>query len=268
MKIQMLPSTIDENGRASARQHLMSIIIDDCVAIDAGCLAMACSDLQRRQVRDIVLTHPHLDHIAGLPLFIDDLFSTLTAPIRVHATREIIDILERDIFNWAIYPRFSELLNDFGPVVEYLEFLQGANFDVRHLSIRSVAVHHKVSANGFIVSDGRVSIAITGDTAETDEIWELCNTTPDLKAVLAECAFPDEMDKLASVSDHLTPRRLAREIEKLHDHALPVFVINIKPMFREKVVEQIEALNLPRVEILEVSKIYEFESEPPVVAGG
>src|SRR5213080_3623864 len=125
MRIQILPSTIDENGRASKRQHLMSLVIDDRVAIDAGSLAFSCTDLQRSQIRDILLTHTHLDHIAGLPLFIDDLFSKLTEPVRVHATREMIDILERDLFNWSIYPRFSELSNDFGPVIEYREIGSG-----------------------------------------------------------------------------------------------------------------------------------------------
>ena len=52
MRIQMLPSTIDENGRASVRQHLLSIIIDDAVAIDAGSLAFSCTNKQRQQVRD------------------------------------------------------------------------------------------------------------------------------------------------------------------------------------------------------------------------
>ena len=173
----MLPSTIDENGKASARQHLLSMVIDDSVAIDAGCLAFSCSDAQRARVRDVILTHTHLDHIAGLPLFIDDLFGSLKHPIRVHATREMIDILERDIFNWSIYPRFSELSNDNGPVVEYREFERGSKFDVKHLSVQSVAVNHNVSASGYVISDGKISVAITGDTAETDNIWEVCNST-------------------------------------------------------------------------------------------
>lgn len=258
MKIQMLPSTIDENGMASARQHLLTIIVDDCVAIDAGCLAFSCSDLQRRQVRDVVLTHTHLDHIAGLPLFIDDLFATLTEPICVHATREMIDILERDLFNWEIYPRFSELTNSNGPVVVYNEFLQGDVFNVKHLTIQSVAVNHKVSANGYIVSDCDGSIVITGDTAETDEIWEACNRTPGIKAALVECAFPDELSELAHVSDHLTPSSLKTELEKLDNRTFPVYVVNMKPMYREKVIEQLEAANISQLEILTIGKVYEF----------
>ncbi|HEX3100946.1 MAG TPA: 3',5'-cyclic-nucleotide phosphodiesterase [Pyrinomonadaceae bacterium] len=257
MRIQLLPSTIDENGQASQRQHLLSIVVDDAVAIDAGSLAFSCSNKQRSQVRDIILTHTHLDHIAGLPLFIDDLFATLTSPIRIYATREMIDILERDIFNWSIYPRFSELSNDYGPVIEYREFARGAAVDVAHLSIRSIAVNHQVAANGYIVSDGRISVGITGDTAETDDIWKVCNETADLKAVLVECAFPDELGDLASVSHHLTPSRLETELRKFKVDC-PVFVINMKPMYREKVIAQLDEANIPRVQVLEVGKVYEW----------
>ena len=258
MRVQLLPSTIDEDGRASARQHLMSIIIDDRVAVDAGSLAFSCSDLQRNQVRDIILTHTHLDHIAGLPLFIDDLFATLTEPIRVHATREVIETLERDIFNWAVYPRFSELMNKSGRVVEYHEFKQGNKFAAQHLTVTSVGVNHKVAASGYVISDGKVSIGITGDTAETDDIWDLFNTFADMKAVLVECAFPNEMSDLAAVSNHLTPQKLARELEKFSNPECEVYVINLKPMYRETIVKEIGQLNTRRISILDVGKVYDW----------
>jgi ribonuclease BN (tRNA processing enzyme) len=258
MKVQLLPSTIDECGRASARQHLMSIIIDDRVAIDAGSLAFSCSDVQRRDVRDIVLTHTHLDHIAGLPLFIDDLFATLREPVRIHATNEMIEILERDIFNWSVYPRFSELKNDHGPVVEYHQFERGGRFSVQHLDIRSVAVNHKVSASGYILSDGKVSIGITGDTAETDDIWDAFNNTDDLKAVLVECAFPNELGELASVSNHLTPQKLEKEIRKLQRPDCEIHIINLKPMYRERILAEISELDTDRLNILEVGTVYEW----------
>lgn len=258
MRVQLLPSTIDEDGRASARQHLMSIVIDDQVAIDAGCLAFSCSDIQRRQVRDIILTHPHLDHTAGLPLFIDDLFATLSEPVRVHAVREVIEILERDIFNWAVYPRFSELTNESGRVLEYREFDMGGEFPVKHLKIKSVPVNHKVSASGYVISDQQSAIGITGDTAETDEIWTALNSFPNLRALLVECAFPNEMGELAGVSDHLTPHKLERELAKFHNDDCEVYVINMKPMYRNKIVDQIEQLSTRQVKILDVGKVYEW----------
>jgi ribonuclease BN (tRNA processing enzyme) len=258
MRLQLLPSTIDEDGRASARQHLLSIIINDRVAVDAGSLAFACSDLQRRQIRDIVLTHTHLDHIAGLPMFIDDLFATLTEPIRIHATSAMIETLERDIFNWSIYPRFSELSNSFGPVVEYREFKPGDEVALDGLTVRGIPVNHRVDANGFLISDGKVSVAITGDTASTDAIWQECGTCDDLAAVFVECAFPDELAELAGVSYHLTPYGLKQEVSKLNGRDIPVYVINLKPMYRDRVIEQIEAADMAGVEVLEVGRVYEF----------
>jgi cAMP phosphodiesterase len=258
MKVQLLPSTIDENGRASARQHLLTIIVDDTVAIDAGCLAFSCSDLQREQVRDILLTHTHLDHIAGLPLFIDDLFSSIDEPITIHATREMIDTLEQHVFNWLIYPRFSELQNSHGDVVRYREIEQGSRFDVRHLSIQSVAVNHKVPASGYVISDGSTAFAVTGDTAETEDFWAVCRNVVGLKGVLVECAFPDELSRLAAASYHLTPSKLASELAKLGKRDYPVYVINIKPMYRQKVIDEIRATGLDGVEVLDVGRVYDL----------
>jgi len=257
MKVQLLPSTIDENGKASARQHLLTMVIDDRVAIDAGCLAMSCSDQQRANIRDILLTHTHLDHIAGLPMFIDDLFATLKEPVRIHATAQMIETLERDIFNWSIYPRFSELTNENGAVVEYREFTSGERFDVAHLSIQAVPVNHKVAANGYIVSDGNATIAVSGDTAETHEFWDACDGAENLKALFVECAFPDELEGLASVSHHLTPKRLKAELAKLGSREIPIYVINIKPMYREQVVSQLAELAIPNMAVFELGRVYE-----------
>ena len=233
-------------------------MIDDRVAIDAGSLATSVSDAQRENIRDVLLTHAHLDHIAGLPLFIDDLFANLIEPVRVHARREVIEVLERDVFNWAVYPRFSELQNGNGPVLEYREI--GANdfFDVAHLEIRSVDVNHKVISSGFVVRGDDKSIALSGDTAEMDAFWEVINGTQGLSALLIECAFPNDLGDLADISHHLTPNRLARELDKFQNKDCPVYVVNLKPMYRETIIEEIRSLRLSSVEILEVGKVYEF----------
>src|SRR5215218_4460509 len=175
MKFQLLPSSFDENGRASARQHLACFIVDDLVAFDAGSLAMATTDEQKKRIRDVVISHAHLDHIAGLPLYIDDLFATIKRPIQIHATAEVIEILERDIFNWSVYPRFSELRNDHGVVLEYRPFETEKEFSVKHLTVKAINVNHKVPSVGFIVRDEKSAFALTNDTAAVNRFWDVIN---------------------------------------------------------------------------------------------
>ena len=258
MKFQLLPSSFEENGQASARQHLACFVVDDTVAIDAGSLAMATSSAQKKQIRDVILTHAHLDHIAGLPLFIDDLFATLRRPIQVFATAEVIEILERDIFNWSIYPRFSELKNANGKVMEYRPFQTGEEFSVQHLQVKAVKVNHKVPCFGLIVSDGETKFALTSDTAEMDEFWQVLNAEANLSAVLVECAFPNELEELAHISYHLTPKMLKKELEKINSPNCLIYVVNIKPMYRDDIVRQIAELNLENLQILEVGQVYEW----------
>ena len=259
MKLQLLPSTFEPDGAASPRQHLTCLVIDDTVAVDAGSLAMAATSIQQKQIRDIVLTHAHLDHIAGLPLFIDDLFSTLNEPVTVHATSMVIEILERDVFNWSVYPRFSELSNSNGPVLKYKSFDPGSAFRVRHLTFHPVDANHKVPCSSFVISDGVSRIGVSGDTAESDAFWSLIEDYHDLSAVLLECAFPNELGDLAEAAFHLTPNRLKTEIAKSSvGKTSPVYIVNMKPMFRDAIVKQISELGLSNLHILDVGKVYEW----------
>ncbi len=257
MKFQLLPSTFDDNGCASARQHLACFVVDDLIAFDAGSLGMSANSVQKSKIRDVVISHAHLDHIAGLPLYIDDLFATIKRPINIYATGEVIEILERDIFNWSIYPRFSELTNDYGIILKYCPFVVEEVFKVKHLTVKPVGVNHKVPSVGFIVSDQITTFALTNDTSEINRFWEVVNEEKNLSAIMVECAFPDELEGLACNSHHLTPAKLKTELAKLKQNC-PIFVVNIKPMYFEQVCRQIKELNIANLEILEVGRVYEW----------
>jgi len=255
MKFQLLPSSFEEDGSPSARQHLACLVINDRLAIDAGSLAMAATDDIRRQLRDIVLTHAHLDHIAGLPLFVDDLFASLDRPIMVHALKDVIEVLERDVFNWSVFPRFSELSTASGPAIEYKAVQYGNNFEAAGLDCTLFRTDHKVPSAGVIVSDGESTVVITGDTATLDTLSEAVSDIEDLRAILVECAFPNELADIARNSHHMTPAVLDEQLTKLRP-ACPVFVINIKPRYRDEVVQQLDELKIKGLEVMSVGKPY------------
>lgn len=258
MRIQLLPSTFDAQGVATLEQRLTCFLIDDCVAVDAGSIAIALTNEQRSTVKDIIVTHPHLDHIASLPIFIDDLYTTLQQPMRVHATEEVIELLERDVFNWNVYPRFSDLKNDYGRVMEYVPIPIGKPFPVAHLSVVAIPVNHIVPTVGLIVSDGQKSVAFSSDTAETDEFWKILNEMTELDALLIEASFPNRLARLAEVSRHFTPASLGQELKKLNHNGIDIMAVHLKPTYRDEIVEQLKALKIPKLSVMEPGKVYSW----------
>ncbi|MFL6212196.1 MAG: 3',5'-cyclic-nucleotide phosphodiesterase [Pyrinomonadaceae bacterium] len=258
MKIQLLPSTFDSAGRATPEQRLTCFLIDDRVAVDAGSIALALTDAQHQTLRDVIVTHPHMDHMATLPIYIDDMFALLTEPIRVHATEEVIALLERDVFNWTVYPRFSELSNGTCKVMEYVPFRTGEEFTVAHLRVTATAVNHIVPTVGLIVSDGAKTVGFTSDTAATEEFWQLVNRAPTVVAIFIEASFPNSMSKLAEVSGHLTPEGVGAELRKLTHNHLDVLAVHLKPSYRQMLVEELNALGIPRLSAMEPGREYEW----------
>ena len=258
MKLQLLPSTFDAQGRATLEQRLTCFLIDDRVAIDAGSIAIALTAEQRETVRDIIVTHPHMDHIASLPIFIDDLYPTLKQPMRVYATAEVIDLLERDVFNWNVYPRFSDLKNDYGPVMQYIPIPKGGSFQVAHLQVTAVPVNHIVPTVGLLVTDGKSSLAFSSDTAETDEFWKVVNETKHLDALLIEASFPDEMAQLAHVSRHFTPSSLGKELRKLTHNGMDILAVHLKPTHRQTIIDQLAALKIPKLSVMNPGEVYHW----------
>lgn len=228
------------------------------MTVDAGSLGLALTEPQRRTVRDVIVTHPHMDHIASLPIFVDDLFGELKEPVRIHGTAEVIELLERDVFNDSVYPRFAELRNQHGPVMEYVPFKTGELFSVAHLQVLAVDVNHIVPTVGLLVSDGRSTVLFSSDTAETDELWKVANGAPHLDALFIEASFPNSMRELASVSKHLTPETMAEELKKLNHNGIDVLAVHVKPAYRAKVIEEIQALGIDKLSVMEAGKVYEW----------
>lgn len=258
MNIQLLPSSFDAGGRATQAQRLTCFLIDDRVTVDAGSLGIALTEEQRRTVRHVIVTHPHMDHIASLPIFVDDLFAELDNPIYIYATQEVIDLLERDVFNDNVYPRFAQLKNERGRVMEYVPFTVGQEFSVAHLRVTAVPVNHIVPTVGLLVSDGKSTVAFSSDTAETEEFWSMVNRAPSLDALFIETSFPNSMSRLAEVSKHLTPAMLSEELRKLNHNGIDILAVHLKPAYRETVIRELAELGIDNLRVMEAGRKYQW----------
>lgn len=245
-------------GGSSPGQGMTSFLIDDTVALDAGWLSFGLPLRQQEKIRDVLISHAHLDHTASLPFLIDNCFSAPGFHLRIHGIEEVIEVLRRHLFNGKTWPDFSTLPSALSPVLRFVEVPgDGRPFEVGGLTCRAVPVAHPVPTTGFIIEKGRSAIAFSSDTGPTEKFWQAANATRNLKAVITEASFPDEMGDLARLSGHFTPRTLALELDKL-ERDVPVYIYGRKPRFVKEVTKELRALRNPRLRLLEQGTSYRF----------
>jgi cAMP phosphodiesterase len=236
---------------------MTSLLLNDTVALDAGWATEALTLRQQVRLKDIVISHSHLDHTCCLPFLIDNNYSAPGFSLRIYGIKEVIAAMKSHLFNNHTWPDFTCLPNDLTPVLKLVEVEPEQPFHVNGLRIRAVPVSHLVPTTGFIVEDKKGAIAFSSDTGPTLRFWEVVNEVKNLKAVITETSFPNELHELAHVSGHLTPATLDLELSKLKKK-VPVYVYGFKPKHVAALVRQIRGLKRRNLHLLEQGRTYHF----------
>jgi cAMP phosphodiesterase len=255
VKITLAPPAI--NSAPHAPPHfLTTYLVNDSVAVDAGCLGFLGDLDQQQRVRHVLISHTHIDHVASLPIFLENVVGE-SPPVTIHATAPVLECLQKDMFNDRIWPNFIALTRDGEPFVKLAAIQPGKTFTIDGLRITPVEVNHIVPTCGFIVEDDAAAAVIASDTGPTDEIWKRANTLPTLKAVFLEATFPDSMSGLAEVAKHLTPATFAAETRKLKT-GVRLIAVHLKARVYGQIVTELNALRLADLEIAKYGEPYQF----------
>jgi cAMP phosphodiesterase len=236
---------------------MTAFLVNDSLSLDAGWVSGALSLKEQVKVKDILISHSHLDHTCTLPFLIDNNFSSPGFSLRIYAIPEVIASMKNHLFNNHTWPDFTSLPNDLTPVLKLVEVEPEVPFEINGLTIRAVEVSHIVPTTGFILEDRKGAIAFSSDTGPTERFWEVVNSIKKLRAVITETSFPNELQDLASVSGHLTPQTLDRELGKL-DRKVPVFLYGGKPKHLATLKKQVTALKRRDLRFLVQGKTYRF----------
>ncbi|NBS91395.1 3',5'-cyclic-nucleotide phosphodiesterase [bacterium] len=234
------------------------MLVNESIAIDAGAIGLFSSPKEQEKIRHVLLTHSHIDHLATLPIFIENVFTGKPDPVIIYGSTPVLDCLQSDVFNNRIWPDFIELSKF--PVSRFLDikpFEPNQTITLEGINITSININHVVPTVGYIFDDGKSAIGYVSDTAETEEIWERLNKQANLKAVFLEVTFPNHLQWLADVSKHLTPKTFKLELQKLKKD-VPIFAVHLKGRYRDQVAKEVVDLNLPNVHITKFLKNYTF----------
>ena len=237
MKLRVLGCSGGIGGR-----HLRttSLLVDHDILIDAGTGLADLSIAELAVIDHVFLTHTHLDHIASLPLMLDTVADRRSKPLIVYGTPAVLTIMRNHIFNWSIWPDFSEIAIRDRPVMQYRNIVVGQRLVFGQRSIAAVPAEHTVPAVGYHLDSGAGSLVFTGDTTVNDSFWPVLNQIDNLRYLIIETAFSDREESLVQASKHLSPRLLREELSKLGRKA-EIFVTHLKPGQVERIMEEIRA---------------------------
>jgi 3',5'-cyclic-nucleotide phosphodiesterase len=215
-------------------------------AVENGTFPPPASQVLRNTIKGYFISHPHLDHVAGLIINSPDDSSK-----NIYGLLACLSVLKDKYFSWQSWANFAD--DGEKPMLKKYHYVtlqpeQEIAADQTPLYVRAWPLSHGKSyeSTAFLVRNGDSYLLYLGDTgADTIEqsdrlhsLWTGISSlvrAGKLKAIFIETSFPNEQpDKL--LFGHLTPGLLMQEMQTLENLAgtgslkgLPVVITHQKP---------------------------------------
>ncbi|RSK42527.1 MBL fold metallo-hydrolase [Hymenobacter perfusus] len=215
-------------------------------AVAGNALPGPATETIRASIKGYLISHAHLDHVAGLLLNAPD-----DAPKPIYGLPTCLATLQNDYFNWRAWPNFGPAGNP--PALgkyQLREMRPGREvaLDNTPLQVQTFVLSHgrPFQSAAFLVRHGRSYLLYLGDTGadaveQTDHLRQLWQAVAplvragQLKAVFMEASYPNAQPE-KQLFGHLTPALLLRELTVLSQLAgpgavrgLPVVITHLKP---------------------------------------
>ena len=231
----------------------------DYICLDAGSLrpgiekavashafTTSVEEVLRQRIKGYCLSHPHLDHVAGLLLNAPD-----DAPKPIYGLASCLATMQQDYFNWRAWPNFGPGGNPPALGKYPLRTLapgQETALENTPLSVQAFPLSHGpgVQSTAFLVRSGAGYLLYLGDTGADEiekshclhDLWLALRPlvqAHQLRAVFIEASYPNAQPP-AQLFGHLTPALLLRELGALAQllspaalRGLPVVITHLKP---------------------------------------
>ena len=223
----------------SADTRLVSLLIDDILALDAGALTSSLSWQSQQKLEAILITHQHYDHIRDIPsIAINHFFHNKS--VDIITAQGVYDVLTDHVLNGKTYPNFFEFPAE-SPSLRFTAIEPYRSIQIAGYSVLSLPVNHGDMAFGYEVTapDGKV-LFYSGDTgAGLDDCWK--HISPHL--IIIEVTAPNSKQDYATESDHLTPAMLARELvsfRSLKNYLPEVLAVHMNPQVETEIAAEIK----------------------------
>lgn len=231
----------------------------DYVCLDAGTVysgvekavankvfAAPAGEVVRTNIKAYLISHAHLDHVAGLLLNAPD-----DTPKSIYGLLTCLTTIQNHYFNWQAWPNFGNggtppamgkyQLRELRPQQETAienTPLRVQTFPLSHGSTYQSAAFLVRHQNSYLLYLGDTGADAVEQSHNLRAVWQAVQPllkARQLKAVFIEASYPNEQPE-KQLFGHLTPALLMQEMQVLGQLAgpaalrgLPVVVTHIKP---------------------------------------
>lgn len=202
------------------------------ILVDAGAAAHAIPPADRAQVREILLSHSHLDHTLGLPFLVG------AGPMRIWGLEATLDAVRESLFDGRIWP-------DLKGHAEWRPLRLHESFPLGPWEVETGASSHTVPCLTYLFRGGGHTVAIVGDTRYDASVAEWVGSRAPTHCVV-ECSTPDAKRDETVRFGHQTPSDLRAWRRALGDGPR-IFATHLKPSHEERTRDEIRALGDPRL---------------------
>ena len=245
-------------------------------AVAAQLLSGTVLEVLRNNIKGYLISHPHLDHIAGLILNSPD-----DSPKPIYGLPFCLEAIQETYFNWKSWPNFGD--RGIKPLNKYRYAIVSGQEETplegTSMFVRAFPLSHAKPGQSaaFLIRHAENYLLYLGDTgADTIEgsdhlerLWHAISplmTAGKVKAIFVEVSFanarPDQL-----LFGHLTPRLLMDEMKRLSQLSgdglkkCPLVITHIKPDTpSDEIKRELDQLNELGLKLIfaEQAKLLEF----------
>jgi len=239
-------------GNVLGNYRATAFLINNSLLIDAGTVTEVLADDQLRKIKQVVISHTHMDHLKGLFPLVDELVMLgKEYSIELISVGQIIDIISKNLFNNLVWPDFTVIPSENDAVINPRVIDVDKATAINDVMIKPILVTHTVCTVGFVVKEGKTGFMFTADTGPTERFWEVAQEEKGVEFIIADVSFPNRLHKLAGISGHMTPSMLIEQIDRYGLSNMPVYITHIKPIFLDEILAEVAALGRGTVKPLQ-----------------
>lgn len=246
------------SGGIGAGLRTTSMLLDHDILIDAGTGVGDLTLKEMARIDHVFLTHSHLDHTVCIPFLLDSVAAARGHALTVHALAETIAILQEHMFNWKLWPDFTQIPHTENPWLRFRSVAIGETVELNGRKITPLPARHTVPTVGYLLDSGKASLAFSGDTSDCPEFWQALNRVENLRHLIIEVSFANEERNIANASAHYYPELLAEQLPKLLKQ-VEIYITHLGPADQPRIISEIlSAVHGATPKMLAHGQLFEF----------